>query len=68
MDPLPLDKAVADSYGRVAAMTVSKGRQPRSRVMDLVNVATADAHSAALYTCNTDDLRGLEDLIEIATV
>ncbi len=34
-DPLPVDEAVADSYGRPAAKTVSQDRQPRWRVMDL---------------------------------
>jgi hypothetical protein len=67
-DPLPVDEAVADSYGRLAARTVSQGRQPRRRVMDLLIAATAHAHSAALYTRNTDDLRGLEDLIDIVAV
>jgi predicted nucleic acid-binding protein len=66
-DPLPVDEAVADSYGRLAAKTVSRGRQPR-RVMDLLIAATAHAHSATLYTRNADDLRGLEDLIDIVTV
>ncbi len=67
-DPLPVDEAVADSYGRLAAKTVSQRRQPRGRVMDLLIAATAHAHSATLYTRNADDLRGLEDLIDIVTV
>lgn len=66
-DPLPVDDAVADSYGRLAARIVSNGRQPRSRVMDLLIAATAHAHAATLYTRNPDDLRGLEDLIDIAS-
>jgi predicted nucleic acid-binding protein len=36
--------------------------------MDLLIAATAHAHSATLYTRNADDLRGLEDLIDIVTV
>jgi predicted nucleic acid-binding protein len=67
-DPLPVDEAVAESYGRLAARTVSQGRQPRRRVMDLLIAATAHAHSAKLYTRNVDDLRGLEDLLEIVPV
>jgi predicted nucleic acid-binding protein len=67
-DPLPVDEAVTDSYGRLAARTVSQGRQPRRRVMDLLIAATAHAHSATLYTRNTDDLRGLDDLIDIVAV
>lgn len=67
-DPLPVDEAVADSYGRLAARTVSQGRQPRRRVMDLLIAATAHAHSATIYTRNGADLRGLEDLIDIVPV
>lgn len=67
-DPLPVDEAVADSYGRLAATTVHQGRQPRLRVMDLLIAATAHAHSAVLYTRNGDDLRGLDDLVEIVSV
>jgi hypothetical protein len=67
-DPLPVDEAVADSYGRLAAKTVSQGRQPRGRVMDLLIAATAHAHSATLYTRNANHLHGLEHLIDIVTV
>ena len=67
-DPLPVDDAVADSYGLLAARVVADARQPRRRVMDLLIAATAHAHDATLYTRNPDDLRGLEDLLPIATV
>lgn len=67
-DPLPVDEAVADSYGRLAAKIVGSGRQPRSRVMDLLIAATAYAHGATLYTRNAEDLRGLENVLEIVTV
>ncbi len=67
-DPLPVDDAVADSYGLLAARTVSKGRQPRRRAMDLLIAATAHAHGAMLYTRNAEDLRGLEDLLPIVAV
>jgi hypothetical protein len=64
-DPLPVDDAVAESYGRLAARVVQVGRQPRARAMDLLIAATAHAHGADLYTRNTEDLAGLEDLIRI---
>lgn len=67
-DPLPVDDAVADSYGRLAAATVQQGRRPRRRVMDLLIAATAHAHSASLYTRNPGDLRGVEDLVDIVSV
>jgi predicted nucleic acid-binding protein len=36
--------------------------------MDLLIAATAHAHQATLYTRNADDLRGLEELVDIAPV
>jgi toxin FitB len=67
-DALPIDGAVATSYGRLAAAVVAAGRQPRSRTMDLLIAATAHAHSARLYTRHPDDFAGLEDLIEVVAV
>ncbi|GAA4906159.1 hypothetical protein GCM10025789_26940 [Tessaracoccus lubricantis] len=64
-DALPVDEAVAVSYGQLAATVVEAGRQPRRRVMDLLIAATAHAHHARLYTRNIDDFAGLEDLIDI---
>jgi predicted nucleic acid-binding protein len=63
---LPVDEAVATSYGHLA--TVAAGRQPRSRVMDLLIAATAHAHSARLYTRNPNDLIGVEHLVDIVAV
>lgn len=65
---LPVDESVATSYGQLAAAVVATGRQPRSRVMDLLIAATAHAHAARLYTRNPADLVGLGDLVEIITV
>lgn len=65
---LPVDGAVATSYGQLAAAVAAAGRQPRSRVMDLLIAATAHAHSARLYTRNQRDLAGIEHLIEIVSV
>jgi len=67
-DSLPIDDQVAASYGRLAAAVVRVGRQPRSRVFDLLIAATAHAHDARVYTRNAVDLAGLDDLIEIVTV
>jgi predicted nucleic acid-binding protein len=67
-DALPVDDDVATSYGQLAAAVVAAGRQPRSRVMDLLIAATAHAHSARLYTRNGNDLAGIEHLIEIVPV
>ena len=64
-DALPVDDAVAASYGELAAAVVRAGRRPRPRSMDLLIAATAHAHDARLYTRNPDDLRGLEHVTEI---
>jgi predicted nucleic acid-binding protein len=67
-DALPLDEAVAASYGQVAAAVVDAGRQPRARSMNLLIAATAHAHSARLYTRNADDFQGLDDLLDVVSV
>lgn len=67
-DALPVDEAVAISYGRLAATVVEAGRQPRRRAMDLLIAATAHAHGARLYTRNPDDFAGLGDLLDIVAV
>jgi predicted nucleic acid-binding protein len=67
-DALPIDEVVAESYGVLASRVVRAGRQPRARVMDLLIAATAHAHGAALYTRNPEDLRGLDDLLQIHVV
>lgn len=67
-DPLPIDEAVADSYGRLAARVAAIGRRPRARVMDLLIAATAHAHGASVYTRNAADLAGLEDLVTIVAM
>lgn len=64
-DPLPVDEAVADSYGQIAAQVAASGRQPRARTMDLLIAATAHVHGAVLYTRNPDDFQGLESFIAV---
>jgi predicted nucleic acid-binding protein len=67
-EPLPIDEAVADSYGQLAAAVVKAARQPRARTMDLLIAATAHAHDAAVYTRNADDFAGLNHLVEVAAL
>jgi hypothetical protein len=67
-DPIPIDAAVARSYGQLAATVSAAGRRPRAHVMDLLIAATAHAHQARLYTRNPKDLRGLRDVLDIAAV
>jgi predicted nucleic acid-binding protein len=67
-DAVPIDEDVAVSYGQLAAAVAGVGRQPRSRLMDLLIAATAHAHKARLYTRNADDLEGVAHLIDIVVV
>ena len=67
-DALPVDDAVAVSYGQLAAAVVDAGRQPRARSMDLLIAASAHAHSARLYTRNAGDFDGLNGLLEVVAV
>lgn len=67
-DALPIDEAVAVSYGELAAAVVNMGRQPRARTMDLLIAATAYAHDAGLYTRNPKDFIGLDSFVEVLTV
>jgi hypothetical protein len=67
-DALPLDDAVAASYGEIATALAHAGRQPRARTMDLLIAATAHAHSARLYTRNPDDFIGADKHVEIVSV
>lgn len=67
-DALPVDDAVAASYGQLAAAVRAAGREPRARAMDLLIAATAHAHGARLYTRNAGDLVGLDDLVEVVPV
>ena len=66
-DPLPVDAAVAASYGLLAAAVRAAGRQPRTRSMDLLIAATAHAHGARLVTHNADDLTGTAHLLDVMT-
>ena len=67
-DALPVDDDVAVSYGQLAAAVADSGRQPRTRVMDLLIAATAHAHGARLYTRNARALAAIGHLIEIVAV
>lgn len=67
-DALPLDDAVAASYGQLAAAVVAAGRQPRGRTTDLLIAATAHAHDATLYTHNAADFGGLDHLVDVVAV
>jgi len=64
-EPLPVDGAVATSYGELAAATHRAGRKASARSLDLMIAATAHAHGARLVTANLEDVRHLDGLVEI---
>ena len=64
-EPLPVDAAVAASYGALAAATHRAGRKATARSLDLMIAATAHAHGARLVTANVDDVKHLDGLVEI---
>ena len=67
-DALPVDDAVADSYGRLAARLVGVWTSTTSTRHGLLIAATAMPTRLHLYTRNAGDLRGLEDLLDIVPV
>jgi predicted nucleic acid-binding protein len=66
-EPLPVDEAVADSYGQLAAAVVRAGRRPPTRAMDLLIAASEHAHDAAVYTGLAADLAGREHLVDVVS-
>lgn len=67
-DPLPFDADAARAYGLVSAAVLAAGRQPRRRLADLMIASIAMAHRLPLYTTNSKDFAGLEDLLTVVTV
>ncbi len=64
-EPIPVDATVASSYAQIAAATHRAGRKASTHSLDLMIAATAHAHGALLITANIDDVRHLNDLIDI---
>ncbi len=67
-DPLPFDGDAARVYGRVFAAVRASGRSSRSRLADLLIASVAAANGLPLYTRNPNDLKALEDLVEIVAL
>lgn len=62
------DVLVACSYGQGTAAVAAAGHAHRARVTGLLVAATAHAHGLALYTCNTDAVLGVAELLQVVTV
>jgi predicted nucleic acid-binding protein len=67
-DPLPYDHAAARLYGQICAAVRAAGRQPRSRVSDLMIAATAARNALPLYTANPAGFHGAETFVELVAV
>ncbi len=68
-DPLPFDANAARAYGRIFASVFAAGRKARgARAIDLLIAATALAAELPLYTRNGDDLRAINDLVDVVIV
>ncbi|MDR0378379.1 MAG: PIN domain-containing protein [Candidatus Accumulibacter sp.] len=65
---LPFDDAAATAYATVARLILERGRNPKSRAIDLMIAATALAHGAGIITRNSNDFAGLESLIKVFPV
>lgn len=62
--PLPIDQAVAEAWGQLAAQCLARGRQPRRRATDLMIAATAQAHGLTLLSLD-EDLLWLSDVLDV---
>jgi predicted nucleic acid-binding protein len=67
-DPIPFDSSSARVYGRLVALTIAFGRNPRPRKLDLMIAATAAANDLPLYTRNPKDFEGLEAALTVVPV
>ena len=65
-DPLPFDADAARAFGRVAASLRRAGRKTSARTYDAMIAATAIANGLPIYTCNPDDLKGIDELEVVA--
>ena len=67
-DPLPFDTDAARMYGHVFAAVRAAARTARSRLADLLIASTAASNGLPLYTRNSDDFSGLEELVSVKTL
>ncbi len=67
-EPIPFNAAAARSFGQIVAAVASTGRTHRSRTADLLIAAIARANGLELYTSNSDDFFGLEELIHVISL
>lgn len=64
-DALPIDEAVARSYGALAHSAAAAGGKPRTRTMDILVSATAHAHGVAVYIRNLGDFEPFRQTVDV---
>jgi len=67
-DALAFDVDAARVFGQMAAALKTAGRTPRSRALDLMIAATAAVNRLPVYTTNSADFVGLDELVKIVPV
>ena len=65
-DPLPFDASAARAFGQVAASLRRSGRKTTARSFDAMISAIALSNGLPLYTCNADDLAGIDGLVVVS--
>ena len=68
LKPLVFDGAAVRSYPLLVAAVDGEGREPRSRLADLLIAATGHANNLDLYTRNGEDFVGLEELVLVVAI
>jgi predicted nucleic acid-binding protein len=68
IEVIPFDLATAVSYGLLANVIRSAGRDPRPRRLDLLIAATAERNGLSIATRNAADFRHLERVLHVLEV
>ena len=68
LTPVPYTELVAHWHGTFMAMDEQAGRNPRTRMADLVIAATAKTLGAFVITRNPGDFRSVEGIVPIVAV
>jgi toxin FitB len=68
LEALPIDEAVARSYGALAQMVVKARRTARARRMDILIAATAHANGVPLYTRDSSAFDAMAPEVELRVV
>lgn len=67
-EPLPYDAEAARLFGRLWALVMAAGRNPRGRLADLMIASVAASNQMPLYTTNPADYAGVESVVTIKAV